>query len=122
MFRRVVEPDPMLHFGWIEPIAGLFHLQMNVLKLLKHSLESSPTEPGLLKRFETILRRKGVNRDVKDFHACDDLFWIVLDGYVIAYYMHKTVGESTTQLNKHFEGSDWPGSLRKATEYLKRPF
>jgi len=88
MFRRVVEPDPMLRFVWIEPIAGLFHLQMNVLKLLMHALEGSLTEPGLLKRFETFLCRKGVNRDVKDLHACDDFFRIVLDCYVIAYYMH----------------------------------
>jgi len=65
---------------------------------------------------------EGREKDVNDFDACDDFFRIVFDGYVIAYYMHKKVGESTTQLNKHFEGSDWPESIWKATEHLKGPF
>lgn len=46
MLCRVVELDLMLHFGWIEPIAGLFHMQMNIQKLLMHALEGSQTEPG----------------------------------------------------------------------------
>ena len=36
---------------------------------------------------------EGRQTEVNDFHAYDDIFRIVFDGYVIAYYMHKTVGE-----------------------------
>jgi len=122
MFHRVVELDPMLRFGWVEPIGGLFPLQMNGLILLMHALEGSPTEPDSLKRFETILRRKGVNKDLQVLHACDNSFRIVVNIYVIAYYMHQAVGEWRTQLKKHFDGSDWPKSIQKATEYLKGPF
>ena len=34
LFQRTVEPEVMMRFDWVEPVAGLFHLQMDVLKML----------------------------------------------------------------------------------------
>ena len=64
----------MVKFDWVELITGLFHLQMNVLKMLLHVLGGEPAGEGIgVRRFATMLRRQGVvTMDMKDFHACND--------------------------------------------------
>ena len=71
-----------MRFDWVEPVAGLFHLQMNVLKILLHVFESE------VRRFAVMLRRQSVTKEIKDFHTCDDFFRTLAQGYVIAMYMH----------------------------------
>ena len=100
-----------MRFDWVEPIAGLFHLQMNVLKMLLHVFEGEAAGESFgVRRFATMLRRQGVTKDVKDFHACDDFFRTLAEGYVVAMYMH-TIGFPAgqfNQLDRHFKDSDWP--------------
>ncbi|KAA8913110.1 hypothetical protein FN846DRAFT_886795 [Sphaerosporella brunnea] len=122
MFRRSVEPEPLMRFGWVEPIAGLFHLQMNVLKLIFGVFEGEAADPGSLKRFSTILRRKGVSKDIKDFHACDDFFRMVLEAYILAYYQHYAGLAYANQLNAHLETSDWPAQIALAVRAGIDPF
>jgi hypothetical protein len=122
MFRRSVEPELLMRFGWVEPIAGLFHLQMNVLKLLFGVFDGEAAHPGSLKQFSTILRRKGVNKDIKDFHACDDFFRTVLEAYIIAYYQHHAGATDTKELVNHLEKNDWPAQIALAVQAGIDPF
>ena len=62
-----------------------------------------------------MLRRQGVTKEVKDFHACDDFFRTLAEGYVIAMYMHTAgipAGEFN-QLDGHFAHSDWLECARR---------
>jgi hypothetical protein len=122
MFRRLVEPDPLMRFGWLEPIAELFHLQMNVLKLLFRVFEGDAVDPGSLKRFSTILRRKGVSKEIKDFHAWDDFFRMVLKAYILVYYQHHAGAADTKQLKLHLETKDWPAQIALAGQSEIDPF
>jgi len=45
-----------------------------------------------------------------------------LDGNLIVYYIHLTVGKSTTQLNERFENFNWSKSIQNAMDYPQRPF
>ena len=57
----------MMRFHWVEPVAGLFHLQMNVLKMLLHVFEGEPAGESFgVQRFATMLRRQGITKGVKD--------------------------------------------------------
>jgi hypothetical protein len=122
MFRRSVEPEPLMRFGWVEPIAGLLHLQMNVLTLIFGVFEGDAVDPGSHKRFSTILRRKGVSKDIKDFHAYDDFFRMVLQAYILAYYQHHAGTADTKQLNVHLETKDWPAQIALAVRSGIDPF
>ena len=98
-----------MRFDWVEPVAGLFHLQMNMLKMLLHVFEGEPAGESFgVRRFATMLRRHGVTKDVKDFHACDDFFRTLAEGYIVAIYMH-TTGTPAGQFNQldgHFAHSN----------------
>jgi hypothetical protein len=122
MFRRSVEPEPLMRFGWVEPITGLFHLQMNVLKLLFGVFEGDAVDQGSLKRFSTILRRKDVSKEIKDFHGCDDFFRMVVEAYIIAYYQHHAGVSATQELKVHLERKDWPAQIALAVRSGIDPF
>jgi hypothetical protein len=122
MFRRSVEPEPLMRFGWVEPIAGLFRLQMNVLKLLFGVFEGDAVDPGSVKRFSTILRRKSVSKEIKNFHACDDFFRMVLKAYTLVYYQHYAGAADSKQLNLHLETKDWPAQIALAVQSAIDPF
>lgn len=47
MMRRAVGPTPVTLFQWVEPVAGLLHLQMKGLKMLLHTFEGGPMDPHL---------------------------------------------------------------------------
>lgn len=38
IYKRQDEPTTLYQFGWLEPITGLFHLEMNVLKFVFEKL------------------------------------------------------------------------------------
>ena len=51
-----------MRFGWVEPVEGLFHLQMNVLKMLMHDFDGGPAGQSFgVRRFTSMLRRQGVS-------------------------------------------------------------
>ena len=119
LHRRRVEVEPAMRFGWVEPVAGLFHLQMNVLKMLMHAFEGEPAgESFRVTRFTRMLRRQGISKDIKDFHACDEFFRNLGDGYIIAFYMHCAgiPAGSFDKLQDHLAVADWPKTIRKAVE------
>jgi hypothetical protein len=122
MFRRSVEPEPLMRFGWVEPIAGLFRLQMDVLKLLFGVFEGDAVDPGSLKRFSTILPRKSISKEIKNFHACDDFFRMVLKAYTLVYYQHHAGAADSKQLNLHLETKDWPAQIALAVHSAIDPF
>ncbi len=82
------EPDKLYRFSWVEPIAGLFHLQMNLLRLFFITFWGKSNDHYSLQRFHNVLVRKGISKKVKDFHACDNFFRTIVQAYIIALCMH----------------------------------
>lgn len=119
LHRRKVELEPAMRFGWVEPVAGLFHLQMNVLKMLMHAFEGELAGESFgVRRFAGMLRRQGISKEIKDFHACDEFFRNLGDGYIIAFYMHysEIPAGDFDKLQDHLAAADWSKSVRAAMD------
>ncbi|KAI5781360.1 hypothetical protein DFH27DRAFT_616856 [Peziza echinospora] len=101
VFERLEEVKPADSLQWVEPVIGLFHLQMNILKMLMTSHWGNGKEPASLNRFVMALGRNksgGVDESVKNFRASDRFFNDVLDGQIISKVMSKLNVESETEL------------------------
>ena len=75
-------------FQYIEPIAGFFHLQINVLKLFLGALWDKKNNCVFLACFKVRLGRNNASQDVKDFHACDDFYKTTMRSFAISLCMH----------------------------------
>ena len=65
IYQKAEKPEILYTLGWIEPIAGLFYLQMNILKLFIFTFWGESNDKCFFLRFNITLRRK-VHKDVKD--------------------------------------------------------
>jgi hypothetical protein len=115
-YLRVRDIGPFEQFTWIEPIAGLFHLQMNVLKMLMHIFEGGIMDPASLQRFRFLFGREGVDKEVKDFHACDEFFRNVSDAHILALFMHQHGIRTFDDLDVMLGESDWPAAIRNVVK------
>lgn len=117
IYRKQEEPTYMDSFAWIEPIAGVFYLQMTLLKMLLITFWGESSDVYLLQRFSTTLPgRNSVTKDAKDFHSCDDFFRTIIYSTIIALFMH----ESGCQTIKAFETwlckNNWPQLIKSIAE------
>lgn len=65
------EPGETLDF--IEPAMGIFHLQINVLKLMMigdYWARAETKDPSFVQNFVKLVRNNRVKRDSKDFRGC----------------------------------------------------
>lgn len=67
-----------MRFSWAESMMGLFHLQMNILRLFYITFWGKSKDYYLLQQFHTILAQKRVSIKIKDFHTCDNFFRIII--------------------------------------------
>ena len=91
IYRRQEEKRALQDFHFIESIAGIFHLQMNVLKPFLDATWGEPGERVYFACFWKALSRVGGRKryDTKDFHACDDLFRTIVMAFAIALCMNR---------------------------------
>ena len=116
IYRRQEHHEAIHNFSYFEPVAGLFHLQINALKMLMHVFEGNRSDPGSLSRFAALLHRKSVGKDVKDFHGCNEFFNHVFDGHLLAMLMKEVKAASISDLKKWLQGNNWPAQLRSISQ------
>lgn len=78
LYYKQDEPNTLYKFSWLEPIAELFHLQMNLLRLFHMTFWGKSKDQYSLQRFHVVLVQKRVNMEVKNFHACDNFFEAII--------------------------------------------
>ena len=88
IYRCRVELNLLNQLEFIEPVSGLFHVQMSILKLLLNAMRGSEGDKISLTRFQVFLKRKGAEKNTKDFHTCNDFFQIVVTAFVVTLCMH----------------------------------
>lgn len=113
IYRRQREPHPIHSFQFAEPIAGLFHLQMNLLRLLLNALWGQKEDRISLARFKMGLGRQNATRDAKNFHASDDFFRTVIKAFVIALCMHGAKCADLRSFKKWLSENDWPNVIEE---------
>ena len=86
IYRRQGVDQPSLRFHWLEPVAGLFHLQMNFLSMLFDRFWGVAGDIVSLNRYAGILKRKYIKKDADNnhFHHSDDFLQMLIEVLVIA--------------------------------------
>lgn len=74
----------------IEPIARLFHLQMNISKLFTFIfLGMSNDEYSSFLHFSIVLRRR-IYKNINDFYLNNDFFQTIIHSYIIILCIYKS--------------------------------
>ncbi len=120
IYQKQEEPEILYMLGWIEPIAGLFHLQMNILKLFTFTFWGESNDECSLSRFSIALRRK-VHKDVKDFHSNNDFFRTIIHSHIIALCMHKLGCPEFDSFQCWVSIQDWPELLKEVENKYLHP-
>ncbi len=96
IFRRQDELSPLNKYSWLEPMVGLFHLQMNFLSILFGKFWRVVGDIISLNWYHGILKRKYVSKiaNNNNFYHSDDFFRTIIEAMVITLCIH-TAGCST---------------------------
>ena len=86
MFQRQGAAFIEEKLDFIEPVMGLFHVQMNMLKLMIMTYWGRPDakDPASLQHFLKMVGNNRVKRDAKDFNGCLSFINDVLDAHVLS--------------------------------------
>ena len=122
LFQRRGKLMKINRFDWLEPTAGLFHLQMNLLTMLFDKLWGKPGNIASLGQYAGVLKRPKVSKDMKNFHACDTFLKHLIDADVIALVMEENDQKSIDEFQTWIAQSDWPSAIKRTQEQYLRPY
>lgn len=88
IYQKQDKPDTLYKYSWLKLIAGLFHLQMNLLRLFHITFQGKFQDQYSLQRFHSVLAQKKVNVKMKYFHACNDFFKMIVQAHIIAFCIY----------------------------------
>ena len=90
IFWRQAKLPPLNKYFWLEPVAGLFHLQMNFLSLLFEKFWEIAGDLVSFNWYYGILKRKNLTKkaDNKNFHDSDDFFCTIIEAMVLILCIH----------------------------------
>ena len=120
IYQKLEEPKILYIMGWIEPIAELFHLQMNILKLFTFTFWGQSNDECSFPRFSIALKRK-IHKDFKDFYSNNDFFHIILYFHIIAFCMHKSGRAKFDLFQCWVSTQDWPELLKEVEKKYLYP-
>ena len=115
IYLRQEELYPIEKFQFIKPIAGLFHLQMNVLKLFIDTTWGKKDNQVSLTHFQETLSQKKITQDAKDFHISDNFFQTVMTGFTLALYMQDILCSEIPKFKTWSSKNNW----RKMVENIE---
>ena len=107
IYSRHGEPLVFNYFQYIEPIAGFFYLQMNMLKLFLGASCGKKDNCVSLAHFKVILGRNKALQDTKDFHACNDFFKTIAKSFAILLCMHGARSTNIAIFKTWLLQNDW---------------
>jgi hypothetical protein len=106
--KRCVDDDVTAfdRVEWALPALQLFHLQMNLCKLILKTHLGEPDKPGSLSFFIARLKRRRVSEESPNFYAADELIRNVFDGMILRLWLEELRIGSSTTLDKWGESLD----------------
>ena len=110
--------QPSLRFHWLEPVAGLYHMQMNFLSMLFNWFWSVAGDIVSLNRYAGILKRKYIKKDADNshFHHSNNFLQIVIKVLVIALCIYLVKYLTIDSFHIWIERSDWPSFIENVEE------
>ena len=117
-FRRQ-EDEPIHQLRFVEPVIGLFHLQMCILGTIykAHWGSEEGREPASISRFVKLLGKPGIlSPKVTDFRSYAQLFDQILDSYIIAIAAEKVKAVSEHDFHQRLGDTNWPRLIEAIVE------
>lgn len=111
MYQKQDKLDEIFKFFRLEPIAGLFYLQMNLLRLFYTTFWGKSKNHYLIQQFLNVLARKKVSMKIKDFYTCNDFFRTIVQAHIIALCIHYQGLTKINDLQTLLSGVNWPGMI-----------
>ena len=105
-------------YQWIEPVAGLFHLGMNVPKVTANAFWGSVTDPTSLSRLNNVLARVTVDKKCSNFQQSHDFFRTVIDALVIALCIEDLSLSNISELKDWLAHHDWRRLIERVVEHV----
>lgn len=107
--------------SYIEPVAGLFHLQMSVLMLLFRTHFGADHDISCLRRWMKWLKRDSniysvKNGSIKNFRACHQFFNHILDAHILAAVAAELGVKNCSALCSKLESEDWREAIKRVTK------
>lgn len=72
---------------WLKLIAGLFNLQMTILKMFIKILLGKSRDTCCLNQYYNALRYSKVSKNMKNFYIWNDFFKIIINTNMIVFYI-----------------------------------
>jgi len=110
------------NFSFTEPIAGLFHLQMNVPKMIMYAFDGAARNPWSLRQFAELFCHKTAEKDDEDFHKSNEFFNHVLDVHILACLMNKIKATTVAELHQWLCQRKWPNDMAKLSMEYSNPY
>lgn len=107
--------------GWIEPIAGLFHLQMNILKLFTFTFWGQSNNECFFLHFSIALKRK-IYKNVKDFYSNNDFFCTIIHFNIIALCIHESGRTKFNLFQRWVSTQNWLELFKEVEKKYLYPF
>ena len=117
-FRRQKD-EPIHQLRFVEPVIGLFHLQMCILGTIykAHWGSEEGREPAFISRFVKLLGKPGIlSPKVKDFRSYAQLFDQILDSYIIPIAAEKVKAVSEHDFHQPLGDTNWPRLIEAIVE------
>jgi hypothetical protein len=125
-------------FGWILPLFGLFHMQMNYLKMVfkNHFGDATGRDPSTLKSNNNVIQRPNVKQEATDFWSAMDLVNDTLDSDVLGLLIsqsgcqsfsdfrqkliHSTSDDGSPVISEGHDDFNWFNLINEVSDRLLR--
>lgn len=105
ILRRCIEFMKIIRFDWLEPIAGLFYLQINLLIMIFGKFWKKPRNVASLDQYARVLKQPKVSKNMENFHTYNMFFKHIINAYAIILVIKKMV--TNVLMISKAELSDW---------------
>ncbi len=115
IYLRQEELLPLDRFYWLEPVAGFFHLQINLLSMMFGKFWGGTDNVVFLNCYSGILKRKHICKkpDNNNFHYINKLFRVVIETIVVTLCMHLARLSTIDELQTWISRSNWLALISK---------
>ena len=109
-------------FKWLKAIAGFVHLLITVLKNFFQILWGKSRNISSLSQCYDSLRCSKVSKDIKNFHAYNNFFKMVIDVNVVAFCIMSARCKDISTYKKWLVNSDWLEEIFRVENLNLKPF
>jgi hypothetical protein len=118
LFQRQDSISEAEKLDFVEPVMGLFHLQMNVLKVMLSNYwgRADGKDLASVQHFVRTVGNNRVKKDCKDFRACHSFMNDLLDAHVLAACFSAAKVTTAAEFAARLATIDWRAMIKRVAK------